>query len=106
MTVITPRPYLYDHPRVTSVPIRDERAVRSALASSWDGVFALQEPLVPEVQLAPWIDEDLERLCASPPAFMAFVTTVENQPVCRLLALAGQWVSDRLGLDAGSLSGP
>jgi len=98
-TVLTPRAFLYDHPRVTPISLEDEAGARTALAAPWDGLVALEEPAVPETWLAPWIVEELRHLAAAPRDLLYVACTVENHTVCRRLALGGRDVPDRLGLD-------
>gem|GEM_PF-2396042 len=97
-TVVTPRAYLYDHPRVTPVSLIDEEGARAALSAPWDGLVTLEEPAVPETWVAPWIVEELRHLTAAPRDLLYVACTVENHTACRRLALGGRDSPDLQGL--------
>src|SRR5262249_10292541 len=44
ITLATWRPYLYDHPRVTTVPITEDETLRQALAQPFEGVVEFFQP--------------------------------------------------------------
>ena len=44
ITLVTWRPYLYDNPRITTVPIGDDAAVQAAFAGPLDGVIEFFQP--------------------------------------------------------------
>ena len=51
VTVLSKRPYLYDHPRVSSVSILDARAVGRALGDRFDGIVDWNARSVPEASI-------------------------------------------------------
>jgi HEAT repeat protein/ADP-heptose:LPS heptosyltransferase len=61
ITLIAQRVYLYDCPRVTAVPIRDDGGVDAALGTSFDAVIELFQPDLPEVASRFELHEALER---------------------------------------------
>ena len=50
-TVLTRRAYLYDHPRVVTSSIRDDRAVDQALKATWDGIVDFNARTVPGARI-------------------------------------------------------
>jgi hypothetical protein len=44
VTLVTRRPYLYDHPRVTTIAIRDDATVHATLDEPFDGVIEFFQP--------------------------------------------------------------
>lgn len=68
ITVVAKRTYLYDCPRVTTVPIRDVPKVQAALPASFDGVIELFQP---EFAYRLDLHATVERLLVErPPAFL------------------------------------
>lgn len=64
VSLVTPRPHLYDHPRVEPVLLWDRPAVAAALEAPADGLLELFEPPTPEVDLRPELHQELARLLA------------------------------------------
>src|SRR5262249_59248554 len=60
VTIVTPRRYLYDHPRVEPVSIRDAGAVAAALAQPADGIVHVREPLVEVMNCSPALNDEVE----------------------------------------------
>ncbi len=54
--VVTKRTYLYDHPRVRTVPIGDDTAVSMALGERFDGLIHVAEPNAADVAERPDLD--------------------------------------------------
>ena len=72
VTLVTQRQYLYDNPRVTTVPIKDEAAVRTVLDGSYQGVIEFFQPDWPQLNHRMDLRADIEELLtAHPPAFLA-----------------------------------
>ena len=71
ITLVTRRRYLYDHPRVTVVPIGDDVLVQAALREPFDGLLEFFQPewahFVHRLELHPAIEE---LRAARPPAFL------------------------------------
>jgi len=51
VTIVSQRPYLYDHPRVDAVPIPDARAVERTLGAPYDGIVDWNARTVPEASI-------------------------------------------------------
>ena len=99
-TVITRRVYLYDHPRVRTIPLLDDEAVGAALALPYDGVVHLSEPGWPEVAWHPPLDARVRELLASQhPALVVTADVGYNHFVYRSVALAGQEIAAARSLD-------
>ncbi len=68
-TVVTPRPFVYDHPRVRAVDLHGD-AAESALRLPMDGLFILHEPLAPEVLLRQDLDALGQAMAGVPELFL------------------------------------
>ena len=56
-TVLTRRPYLYDHARVTPSIIEDDRVIDETLAQPWDGIVDFNARTVPGVATRAELDD-------------------------------------------------
>src|SRR5262249_36859624 len=72
ITFITQRRYLYDNPRVTTIPIKDEVAIEAVLQDSHDGVIEFFQPEWGQFNHWMELHARVEKLLiAQPPAFLA-----------------------------------
>jgi hypothetical protein len=100
VVIVTPRPYLYDHPRVRPVHIRHRLDVDAALAERHDGVVHIHEPGWPEVAWDPALDARVRELIAAQrPALVITGDVGYNHFVYRSVALDGREISAERALD-------
>ena len=100
VTVVTTRTYLYDHPRVRTVPILDHAAVGAALGTQYDGVIHVHEPGVPEVAWDPSLDARVRDLIATRrPALVVTGDVGYNHFVYRAVELDGRDMAAERALD-------
>ena len=98
--VVTTRGYLYDHPRVRTVPLMDDPALGEALAQRYDGVVHVSEPGWPElVRHAPLDARVREILARQHPALVITADVAYTHFVYRSVALAGQELAASRSLD-------
>jgi hypothetical protein len=72
ITLVTQRRYLYDNPRVVTIPIKDEAAVDAVLQASYDGVIEFFQPGWRMFNYRMELHDNVEKLLAAhPPAFLA-----------------------------------
>lgn len=64
ITIFTERPFLFDHPRICSLSIKETDVFRRQLDKDWDGIINFYEPYLPENsfnhELEPLIQERLK----------------------------------------------
>ena len=103
-TVVTTRTYLYDHPRVRTIPILDHAAVGAALGTEYDGVIHVHEPELPEVAWDPPLDARVRDLVAArPPALVVTGDVGRNHFVYRAGKLDGRDIAADRALDQPAL---
>ncbi len=99
ITLLTPRPYLYDHPRVRVLPIGDS-AGAAALDGDFDGLIELWEPEVAELNVVPALHERARLLAARRPLRLEIACNLGvNHFAFQKVALDGVDIAARLGLD-------
>jgi hypothetical protein len=99
-TVLTRRAYLYDHPRVTTSSIRDDRAVDQALGTNWDGIVDFNARTVPGVSARPELESRItDYLAARQPRFLIRAVTGPHHFTFETVRLGDLSVATSLGLD-------
>lgn len=99
-TVLSKRGYLYDHPRVTTSSIRDDRAVDQALGASWDGIVDFNARTVPGVSARPELEARVtDHVAARPLSFLIRAVTGPHHFTFETVTLGDRSVARTLGLD-------
>ena len=103
VTVVSPRPYLYDAPRVEAVPIVQDDAVDQTLARRSDVILDVEEPEFPDMplrrSLAPRLDALARRMR---PALLVRGDVGRHRFTYHTVALDGHEQARRLALDRGA----
>jgi ADP-heptose:LPS heptosyltransferase len=100
ITLLTPRPYLYDHPRVRALPIGEPAAAAAALDGDFEGLIEMWEPAVAELNLSPAVRQRTALLAARRPLRLEIAGRLGvNHFAFQRVALDGQEVGARAGLD-------
>lgn len=105
VTMLARRIYLYDNPRVTTVAIGDDAAVRTALQQPFDGVIELHQPGWSHFTSRADLHGALERMrMTRPPALLVqgdLGRASEGRPAKR-----SQFLHQRVELDGRDIAGP
>lgn len=99
-TILTRRLYLYDHPRVDPVSIRDRDAIGRLLAGRFDVVIDFFEPVVPGVNYDPQVESLVQGHVRRRKPFL-FLSSVkgDNHFAYQTVAVDGHNLAAKLGLD-------
>jgi hypothetical protein len=100
-TVLTRRAYLYDHPRVSTSSIRDDRAVEQGLGARWDGIVDFNARTVPGVSTRPELESRVTDLVATTRRlrFVIRAVTGPHHFIFETVRVGGVSVAPSLGLD-------
>ena len=100
VTLVAKRLYLFDHPRVATVPVLEEEAVQAALARPFDGVVYVREPDVPEVNWRPELSAAVEaRVRERGPDLVIRAEVGGNHFAHESVVLAGREIAAEYALD-------
>ena len=104
VTVISPRPYLYDDPRVQAVQIGHAEHVDRTLQQRWDVIIDIEEPELADVSLRPALAARMEALAlGNPPGLLVRGNVGWNHFTYHTAELAGQELARRFALDRVSV---
>jgi hypothetical protein len=99
VTILTKRPYLYDHPRIQPVSLFDADVVTDVLCNSYDAVVSFSQPDQPELNWCPSLLEDINTLIDN--TSLCFLLTGDhrdNSFLFQSVVIDGEDVADALGL--------
>lgn len=97
--VITQRPYLRSHPRLTAVPIGDRAAIDQTLLQPFDAVVDFFEPYVPELNHDLALEARLQEYVGARRPFLFAGSRKGHDHLFEQVLLDGRPIAESRGLD-------